>query len=417
MKYGRVAALAVASLLVVVGCSDGSGTAETATTDAPDASSSTDATASAVSDTPTTDAPTTEPATTDQATTSTTSTTEAPTTTVAPTTTIEAPTTTVAPPAAPQPGAPNPACIVVVKAGDSLNLIAGAVTPTAVDIGALQTENGIADPDVINVGASLDVCPGNGIDDVTGAVRVPPTTLPPAPPAPPAPPPPSAGGPTGTGAAAQQEKLNALFGPYGYGGITVDGDSGRRTEQALCAARVALGLPVNRNDMEAGGAEEQALMGMASLPVPPSAPTGFNRWAFIDKTCQVMFVGQGGSSVAFVFPISTGQPKYETRLQDASAVFRYDPARENGGWHDSIDYPAAGDNPLNGNMYKPLYFDNGQAIHGANSVPSNPASHGCVRVRVGDQDALIDWLGLHDAGSPIWKTDQIGLTVRIVGSY
>ena len=80
--------------------------------------------------------------------------------------------------------------------------------------------------------------------------------------------------------------------------------------------------------------------------------------------------------IVFVFQTSTGTPGYETRDQNASRVFRYSPARHNNGWHNSIDYPASGDNPLNGNMYLPLYFDNGQAIHGANNVPAAPTQQG-----------------------------------------
>ena len=74
----------------------------------------------------------------------------------------------------------------------------------------------------------------------------------------------------------------------------------------------------------------------------------------------------------FVFRTSTGEAGFETRNQNASRVFRYDPAAANGGWHNSFDYPVTVDNPLNGNMYKPLYFDRGQAIHGANNVPTSP---------------------------------------------
>ena len=33
-----------------------------------------------------------------------------------------------------------------------------------------------------------------------------------------------------------------------------------------------------------------------------------------------------------------------------------------------------------GRLYNPLYFTGGIAFHGALSVPSYPASHGCVRV-------------------------------------
>ncbi len=55
-------------------------------------------------------------------------------------------------------------------------------------------------------------------------------------------------GPAPSGVAAQQEKLNALFGPYGFPALAVDGGTGSQTRRALCAARVALGMPVTRAD-------------------------------------------------------------------------------------------------------------------------------------------------------------------------
>ena len=39
-----------------------------------------------------------------------------------------------------------------------------------------------------------------------------------------------------------------------------------------------------------------------------------------------------------------------------------------------------------GSLYKPLYFEEGWAVHGAASVPGYPASHGCVRTSDYDQD-------------------------------
>jgi len=33
-----------------------------------------------------------------------------------------------------------------------------------------------------------------------------------------------------------------------------------------------------------------------------------------------------------------------------------------------------------GRMYQPVYFNKGIAVHGANEVPSYPASHGCIRI-------------------------------------
>ena len=192
---------------------------------------------------------------------------------------------------------------------------------------------------------------------------------------------------------------------------------GGQTEQALCAARVVLGMPASRADMEPGGPEEQVLMAATSVPIPPSAPTGSSRWAVIDQTCQVMFVGNGGDSVAFVFKTSTGEAGFETRNQNGSRVFCFNPAAANGGWHNSTAYPVAADNPLNGNMYKPLYFDDGQAIHGANNVPTSPQSKGCARLRVGDHQTLVDWLGLGGVSSPIWDSGDINFTVSVQGHY
>ena len=72
--------------------------------------------------------------------------------------------------------------------------------------------------------------------------------------------------------------------------------------------------------------------------------------------------------VVDIFPTSTGEPGHETFNVRARA-FRFDPALENDGWHDSSSFPVEIDNPLNGNMYKPIYFNEGQAIHGAEYIP------------------------------------------------
>lgn len=220
-----------------------------------------------------------------------------------------------------------------------------------------------------------------------------------------------------SGVEAQQLKLNEIFGPVGMSPLEVDGVSGPLTEQQLCAARVVLNLPVSRADMEPGSDEERMLMSLSSAPIPAVAPADSSRWILIDRTCQVLFAGEGTSRLLFAFPASTGEPGYETRLQDSVRAFRYDPALETGGWHNSTVFPVAVDNPLNGNMYKPIYFDDGQAIHGANNVPPRPQSKGCVRLQVGHQEFIVNWLGLSDVIEPIWSRNRIGVTVRIVGQY
>ncbi len=181
--------------------------------------------------------------------------------------------------------------------------------------------------------------------------------------------------------------------------------------------RPSANLPVSTDDMVAGSEEEALLMATETLGIPFTSAILADRWALIDETCQIMFVGVGTERLQFVFPTSTGLADFPTRPQVRSEVFKYDPAIDNLGWHDSIDFPAAEDNPLNGNMYKPLYFDGGQAIHGANNVPRSPASHGCARLRLDDMDALVDWLGLGDARGVTYNESRIDLAVNVQGRY
>lgn len=253
------------------------------------------------------------------------------------------------------------------------------------------------------VGDLVDVCIDNGINDITGdpALRH--------------------DDPAVVAALAdevrrQQEKLNELFASFGTAPLAVDGISGPLTGQRLCAARVALGLDPSVADLQPGSDEHAAVFAAAELPTPTSTATESDRWALIDRTCQWMFIGTG-SDLVFAFPTSTGSEGFETRTQDRAEVFRYDPAIDNGGWHDSTEYPVGVDNPLNGNLYKPLYFDLGQAIHGANNVPPQPASKGCTRLSVANQQRLLDWLGLFDATEETWRTQEINLSVNVQGEF
>lgn len=245
----------------------------------------------------------------------------------------------------------------------------------------------------------LDVCVGNGINDVTGEARVEPAEA-----------------VLQRAVEAQQTKLNELFAGYGIRQLLVDGISGPVTRQRLCAFRLSMGLPVSTEDMVPGSEEEERLMATTELQVPWTSAVLPERWILIDRTCQIMFVGEGPERLVFVFPTSTGEPGYETRTQDRTPVFRFNPARDNGGWHNSTTYPVAEDNPLNGNMYQPLYFDRGQAIHGALNVPTSPQSKGCARLRVEHQDLLVWWLGLADSG-PTTDRNRINVKVSVQGTW
>lgn len=53
-------------------------------------------------------------------------------------------------------------------------------------------------------------------------------------------------------------------------------------------------------------------------------------------------------------------------------------------------------------LYNALYFDGPFAIHGSNSVPYYPASHGCVRVSLEDADWLFARI---EYGTPVYVHD------------
>ncbi len=291
-------------------------------------------------------------------------------------------------------------CVVEVEPGDSLGAIVVARADELVTVASLQAENGL-DGDAIDPGQLLDVCIDNGLDDITGEQRMERNSA-------------IVAAENFAFVATQQQKLNDLLTPYGYPEMAVDGDSGPVTQRGLCAARLALGMIPNRTNMEPGSMEEAGLLLASGLPIPPGIPID-GRWIYIDRTCQVMFVGEG-LNLVFVFPTSTGDAEHKTRLQERARAFRYNPATANGGWHNSSLYPVADDNPLNGNMYRPIYFDRGQAIHGANSVPTSPQSKGCARLRPHHQDALVNWLGLGGVTS-MAGSGTINVNVTVRGDY
>lgn len=307
--------------------------------------------------------------------------------------------TTVAPAPLPAPTvppppttAPSPVCTVTVAPGDSVSAIADR---SGITLAELQAENLIDPTDTIHPGQVFDVCVGNDTDDVLGVSRL-------------APPP--------EAVVRQQNELNELFSNYSLLPLVVDGDSGKYTRQAICAARLGLGLPVHNGHLAAGSEEEAAIFAATELGIPQGAPTGADKWILVDQTCQVIVTGEGDERIVGVFPTSTGEPGHETFNVRARA-FRFDPATDNDGWHDSSSFPVEVDNPLNGNMYKPIYFNDGQAIHGAQFIPPEPRSKGCARTFPLHQDMILEWLGLDDMTEATWNAGEIGVTVVVQGRY
>jgi N-acetylmuramoyl-L-alanine amidase len=94
----------------------------------------------------------------------------------------------------------------------------------------------------------------------------------------------------------------------------------------------------------------------------------------VDLNRQVLFVVDAAGAPLRILPISSGSGEFFTEGGDTRQAItptgRFKINRKIEGWRKS---------PL-GSLYYPNYFYYGVAIHGNPSVPSRPASHGCIRI-------------------------------------
>ena len=168
---------------------------------------------------------------------------------------------------------------------------------------------------------------------------------------------------------AQRALANGPFDPG-----PIDGVYGTKTRSAIWALEKLTGITMNGQ----WGADDQAalkrvLNGSVGGPVTRHS----RRWVEIDLSQQLMKVYDPGRTVpVLVSHISTGNQvpwrlgRYSGR--SITPVGSFTIFRRISGWHQS----SLG----LGGMYNPLYIVGGIAIHGSRSVPSYPASHGCIRV-------------------------------------
>lgn len=99
----------------------------------------------------------------------------------------------------------------------------------------------------------------------------------------------------------------------------------------------------------------------------------------VDLKRQVLFLVDAFGRVPHILPVSSGNGKPFTTIRpDGTSNTRnantprgqYRITRKISGWRKSEL----------GMLYYPLYYRGGAAVHGANSVPTVPASHGCIRI-------------------------------------
>ena len=172
--------------------------------------------------------------------------------------------------------------------------------------------------------------------------------------------------------AANQRRLSEL----GYWLGPVDGRWGSLTAHATTAFQKAEGLD-RTGQLDAPTVERLA---SATTPTPRSTAGTVLE---IDLARQILLVASNGT-VTRIYDIATGAPATPTPAGQFTIYREIDGIR---------------DAPL-GRLYRPKYFNGGIALHGYTSVPSQPASHGCVRLTYPAMDDL--WAtGAAPVGTPV----------------
>lgn len=182
---------------------------------------------------------------------------------------------------------------------------------------------------------------------------------------------------------AVQTRLLAL---HYYGG-TVDGQIGGALTSAVMAFQKVNGLSVD------GSVGPQTLAALSHPVTPVLRDSGGGTRVEVDLTRQVLYVVEGGA-IARILPVSSGNgAHYLTKsgywATALTPVGHYVILRRIVGVHQAEL----------GTLYDPQFFYQGWAIHGSDSVPAYPASHGCIRVTRADGTYLLRAIAV---GTPVY---------------
>lgn len=200
---------------------------------------------------------------------------------------------------------------------------------------------------------------------------------------------PVSSGSTGSTVARLQHRLRDL----GVYRGEIDGDYGPQTRAAVVAVHKLLGT-------ERGGdwlAEDWAMSaGLDHAAILERNPHESDRIE-VDIERQVMFVIRD-ADVAAIVPVSTGNGETYWSQNGGGGGGGYVRATTPRGDYRIFKHVNGWRTNYLGGLYKPWYFTPYYAVHGSSSVPSYPASHGCVRVPTWESNYMDDYL---DIGLPV----------------
>jgi peptidoglycan hydrolase-like protein with peptidoglycan-binding domain len=194
----------------------------------------------------------------------------------------------------------------------------------------------------------------------------------------------------------ETKRIQARLLELGFWVSGVDGDYGLTTRQAVMAFQKYVGIEADGSV----GPITADFLTQVTERARPTRPVEGDK-VEVDKDKQLLFIVYGGQ-VVWALNASTGSGQYyveqnqkdPTKYESGRSVTRngdFDVYRERaeGWWEGDL-----------GKIYRPKYVSGGIAIHGSNSIPNYPASHGCIRVSVPAMDMIWE-SGLVPKGFPV----------------
>jgi len=167
---------------------------------------------------------------------------------------------------------------------------------------------------------------------------------------------------------ADMLEVEKLLSKLGYWVLRADGKPDESTRHAITAFQ------------KVEGRKRTGTMSAADLKALRAAQRPLARYPTdrahveVDLTRQVLFYVDDAGTVSHIIPVSSGNGK---RFRDEGQWKVASTPR--GLFNVGLKINGAKKSSL-GTLYYPSYFLGGLAIHGSNSIPVYPDSHGCVRV-------------------------------------
>ena len=200
----------------------------------------------------------------------------------------------------------------------------------------------------------------------------------------------------GTASGADTAKAQWRLLELGFWVQNADGEYGLTTRQAVMAFQKYYNLATD------GVLGEETAQWMSVLTERPRARADAGTLVEIDKGKQLLyFVIDGRTEWIFNTSTGNGEPYEEIDKNTPGEVINGISITPNGLHKVYRERPEGWWPGDLGEIYRPKYFSGGAAVHGSNSIPDYPASHGCVRISV----PAMDWVwdnNLMPMSTPVW---------------